>query len=169
MSGLKDLAVLLTDVPPEEHVNIQVQPGKWAVPFKGMWLGISHSKVPPLQAMAFLRLVDGYVLIFFEDGACLNISYVSCIRKSLQEIKDWDGNPDPSFDRVVALHPWIEGLDYSKYQSIKAAQEKVATAKAEYLALMRSLGEFEEKAGDYWYMSQLQWEVPGVPSFTEWV
>lgn len=169
MAGLKDLAALLTDVPVEEHINVEVQPGKWAVPFQGMWLGISHSKVPPLQAMTFLRLVDGSVLIFFEDGTCFNISHVFCVKQSLEEVREWDGNPDPSFDRMETLHPWIEGLDYSKYLTIKAAQEKVASAKAEYQALMKSLGEFEEKVGDYWYMSQLEWKVPGVPSFTEWV
>lgn len=169
MSGLKDLSVLLTNVPPEEHVNIEVQPGKWAVPFQGMWLGINHSKVPPLQSMAFMRLVEGSVLIFFEDGTCLPASYISCIKESLQGIKDWNWEYNGEFDRVKALHPWIEGLDYAKYQSIKAAQEKVAAAKAEYLTLMKSLGKFEEVGSDYWYMNQLEWCIPGVPSFTEWV
>lgn len=169
MSGLKDLAALLNDVPPEEHINVEVQPDKWAVPFQGMWLGIHHSKVPALQPLTSMKLMEGSVLIFFEDGTCFDIFYISCIKQSLEEVRDWSWHYNGEFDQVSALHPWVEGLDYTKYQAIKAAQEKVAAAKAEYQALMKSLGEFEEVGTDYQYMYNLKWNIPGVPNVFEWV
>lgn len=169
MSGLKDLAVLLNDVPPEEHINIELQPGKWAVPFQGMWLGIHHSRVPALHPLTSMKLIDGYVFLFFEDGTCFDIFYISCIKESLEGVKDWSWEHDFEFDQVAALNPWIEGLDYAKYQTIKAAQKKVAAAKAEYQTLMKSLGEFEEVGTDYQYMSQLKWNIHGVPNVFEWV
>lgn len=169
MSGLKDLAPLLNHVPPEEPINIEIQPDKWAVPFKGMWVGIHHSKVPALQPLTSMKLMEGSVLVFFEDGTCLDICYVSCVKQSLQGIKDWGWNYNGDFDPIKAFNPWIEGLDYPKYQSIKAAQEKVAAAKAEYQSLMKSLGKFEEVGTDYQYVYNLKWNIPGVPNVFEWV
>lgn len=169
MSGLKDLKVLLADVPLEEHVNIEITPTKWAVPFQGMWLGINSEKVPPLQPMTSLKLVDGQVFILFEDGTYIQSPYVSCIKESLEEIQAHTWVFNRSFDLIEVLNPWIEGLDYNKYLAIKKAKEEVEAANSRYQELLSNLGNYETGDSDYWHMVSRNWKIEGVPSITEWI
>ena len=169
MAGLKDLAKLMGQVPQDEPINIEVAPKKWVVPFQGMWLFIHDHRVPPLQAMSGLKLMDGCVLLFFEDGTAVPLYCIRAIEPTIEQAKAFEALPRDGFDPIMALGQWIEGLDLDKYKAVRAAQQKVAAAKAEYLKLMKSLGQMQEQGSDYNYQVCIHWHIPGVPTVMEWV
>lgn len=138
---LKDLGKLINHVAPSEPVNISLDEKTektWAVPFQGVFIGLSWStKVPPLQPLSQIKLVEGELVLVFEDGTCIGQPHVFCVG-TLEEVEA--SSRTRSVDLAERFGEVVEGLDWPKYQKILQARKAMAEAARTYRQVVLEQG-----------------------------
>jgi hypothetical protein len=167
---LKELGKLMDQVAPSEPVNIRLDERKpvWAVPFQGVFIGLSFcSQVPELQCLDRMELVEGKLVLVFEDGSQLEESYAFCVG-TLEEVKASypkpAGNPVNLAERFGEV---VQGLDWPKYQRILQARKAVKEAQSAYQRVVLEQGVVVNYKNDDPYDQTLVFRGEGLPTWYE--
>lgn len=165
---IKELETLMGQVAPSEPVNISLDEEKrmWAVPFKGVFIGLSWStKVPPLWRLERIKLVEGELMLVFEDGTCIGQPSVFCVG-TLEEVEA--SLRTSSVDLAERFGEVVEGLDWPKYQKILRARRAVTEAARTYRQVVLEQGvvvDYQDPCDGY--DQTLSFKGEGLPTWYE--